>query len=187
MKKLYFVVIVVFFAVNTSLSQTIFKGLSYGMSKKEAKTEYSSNENAYVNVDLGNGFIWKLFPFGFKYDDKKLIFIVFQPKGSLLGISHDNTMTYLEVTKAFFESKGYNVFYQPDNWQYPLLFHSKYGLLMFNTDKTVMVQLFPATFKQSNGTTTYLPYLKVMNYDWFMKDYNNQLNVLTEKRENTGF
>ena len=185
MKKFTFL-LVFNLIVCLAFSQTIFKGLDYGMSPNEAKKEFKSNKSAYDSVDFGNGFVWRLFFQNFIYENNELVGVLFSPKGALFGVGHDATTSYLEFSRAFFEHKEYTVFFEPEYWQYPLNFNSTYGLLMCDKDKSIVVQLYPFT-SGATGTTTYFPYMKVLNYDWFMKQYNNHVEILEEKSENSGF
>lgn len=185
MKSILLIIISVMFAVDC-FSQTIFKGLNYNMSVSEAKKEFKTNKEQYDNVDFGNGFVWRIFPQNFIYKNGNLVGVLFQPKGALLGLSHTGTTSYLEFSRSFFEIKGYKVFFEPEYWQYPLNFNSKYGLLMQNEDKTIIVQLYPFKWFYS-GTTYYSAYMKVLNYAWFMNEYEKQNQILKDKSENSGF
>lgn len=172
--------------VSFAFSQTIFKGLNREMSKSDAKKEFKKNKSEYDNVDFGNGFVWRTFNQNFIFDNGGLVGVLFSPKGALMGLSHDGATSYLEFSKAFFENKGYTVFLEPEYWQYPINFRSKYGLLMYDTDRTIMVQLYP--YKgYASGKMYYTAYMKVLNYDWFMDEYEEQNEILEEKSENSGF
>ena len=183
MKQVYFIYILLF-SLN-GFSQPIYKGLLYGMTKSQAKKEFYSNKEDYTNIDLGNGFIWRMYHQNFIYDNG-LAGILCTPKRGALGVSHENTMGYLEFTSAFFIKKGYKIFHEPQNWQYPELFRSKYGLLLENPDRTVMVMLYP--FKQtSSNNIFYQPHLKVFNYDWFIDQYETGQKEVEEKQDKSGF
>lgn len=184
-KNIYISIMAIVFGLSAS-SQTIFKGLEYGMTADEAITEFKKNKDKYDAVDLGNGFVWRTFKRGFLYDSDGLVGVSFNAKGGALGIGHDATTQYLEYTRAAFESKSYVLFFEPDYWQYPLNFSSKYGLLMSSPDKSIMVQLYPVTQGTAYGNL-YLPILKVMNYDWFMAQWDKGHEVNAEKIENSGF
>lgn len=185
MKKL--LLISVFAVMSSSLfAQSIFKGLEYGMSKTEAKKEYKTNKAEYDNVDFGNGFRWRAFHQNFIIVNNDLVGILFTTKGTLLGLSHDGATSYLEYSRAFFEKKGYTVFLEPEYWQYPVNFRSKYGLLMHDEDKSIVVQLYPGS-GYANGTSVYFAYMKVLNYEWFMNEFQAQKEINEEKSENSGF
>lgn len=172
--------------ISLAFSQTVFKGLNYHMRPGEAKNEFKKNKLEYDNVDFGNGFVWRIYQQNFMYDEIGLVGVLFSPKGAALGLSHDGATSYLEFSRAFFENKGYTVFFEPDYWQYPINFKAKYGLLMHDAEKKIVVQLYP--YKGYSGTNWfYSAYMKVMNYDWFMNDFNNQTKILQEKSNNSGF
>lgn len=172
--------------VSLAFSQHIYKGLEYGMTAQEAKKEFRSNKAEYDAVDFGNGFVWRLFHQNFIYDNGGLVGVLFQPKGALMGLTHSGTTSYLEFSRAFFEEKGYQVFFEPEFWKYPLNFNSKYGLLMHDEDKKIVVQLYPYS-GYVNGATIYSAYMKVINYDWFMQQYESQQQLLELKANESGF
>ena len=177
---------VVFTICCAAYGQPIFKGLNYGMSEKEAKAEFKNNKDQYDNVDFGNGFVWRAYTQNFIFINDSLTGILMTPKGGALGISHDVTTQFLEFSRAFFEIKGYTVFFEPDYWQYPLNFHSKYGLLLANPEETVMVQLYPLSVKMGHNTS-FTACLKVMNYGWFKKVYEADHKILQQKSDQSGF
>ncbi|WP_159523781.1 hypothetical protein [Sunxiuqinia indica] len=186
MKHYLLLIFVTIFIPSSVFSQTIYKGFEYGMSKGEAKREFKKNKDDYTAVDLGNGFVWRTYPQNLLMSGDSLAVVWFTPKGTALGMSHDNVVSYLEFTRAFFELKDYQLFFEPEYWQYPVNFNAKYGLLLSNPDKTIMVQLYPSSAKVGHNTT-YFANLKVMNYDWFMSIYKENLNVLDEKSAESGF
>jgi hypothetical protein len=172
-------------ASSASGSNIIFKGLVYGMTPREAKNEFLTNKEDYTNVDLGNGFVWRSYKQNLIFLNDSLVGITFVPYHPL-ALTNDNAIAYLEFTKAFFERKGYKVFLEPDNWQYPLLFHSFFGLVMYNPERTIIVQMYPGTYK-INYSTGYTASLKVLSYDWFMKAYKAYNDNLKGKSDNSGF
>lgn len=185
MRKI-FPLFLLLFMCFLAAGQSIYRGLNFGMSQKEAKSEFKTNKDQYDAADFGNGFVWRAFTQNFIYANDSLMAVLMTPKGAALGLSHDGATSYLEFSKAFFENKGYQVFFEPEYWQYPLNFHSKYGLLLSNPDKTIMVQLYPSTSRGVN-TTHYTSCLKIMNYQWFMKTYTADQVILQEKSDNSGF
>lgn len=181
-----FLLIISMLLLENCFTQTIFKGLKYNMTESEAKKEFRANKDQYDNVDFGNGFVWRLYQQNFLYVDDKLVGVLFSPKGGGFGQSHNNVINYLEFSRSFFENKGYTVIFEPEAWQYPTLFNSKYGLLLQNEDKTIIVQLNPSTYTV-NYSTGYIAYMKVINYEFFMKAYEMGNQILKEKSENSGF
>ncbi|MFO7864376.1 MAG: hypothetical protein R6U85_10275 [Salinivirgaceae bacterium] len=175
-------IIVVFFLLYINANAQMFKGLEYGMSRREAKKEFRKNTSEYDNVDFGNGFVWRLYTQNFLYEDNNLVGVWFTPKGGALGLTHKGATSYLEFTRVFFEDKNYTVFFEPEYWQYPINFNSMYGLLMHDSEKNIIVHLYP----YQNGNT-YNAYMKVFNYEWFMNVFDDYLKGLEQKSENSGF
>ena len=170
----------------SGFSQTIYKGLDYGMSKDEAVDTFRADRDEYTTVDIGNGVKYRIYQQNFVYEDDKLVGVVFNPKGAAFGQSYDEAVIYLDYTRSFLEGLGYTVFSEPEYWNAPLNFKSKYGLLMVNPDKTAVAQLYPTSTKAYNHTT-FLVLLKLYNYDTFMKWHEKEVANLEEKAENSGF
>ena len=182
-----YLLVILFVGVYSAHSQTLFKGLEYGMTKSEAKSEFRKNKEDYNDIDVGNGFKYRLYHQNFEYwEEDKLTAITFSPKGGAMGISYDNAVGYLNYSKSFFEALGYTVFFEPNYWNAPLNFKSKYGLLMESQDKTKMVQLFP-TVTKAYGSNIYNVVLKLYEYDVYMKTWNQEHEVNQDKIENSGF
>lgn len=180
-------ILIVFFlfSCNILFSQSIYRGLNFGMSEKDAKSEFKNNKSFYDNVDLGNGFIWRSYHQNFFYSNDSLVGLLFQPK-AIFGVGHDGTVSYLEFTRAFFENKNYTVFIESEYWQYPENFKSSYGLVLINPDSTTVVHLYP--YKNSiTNPSSYFPVMKVLNYSFFMRDFHNRNKILDQKQSNTGF
>ena len=180
---LIFIAVTISFHLN---AQSIYLGLKTGMTQDEAKKEFKNNKESYTNIDLGNGFIWRLYQQNFIYDNGGLVGVLFSPKGSALGLSYQNTISYLEFTRKFFTSKDYQLFYEPEYWNAPYNFKSKYGLLMINPDSTTVIQLYP-WIQTLNNSTVFNAYLKLLNYNWFMKAYKQESEDVKQKQDNTGF
>jgi hypothetical protein len=156
------------------------------MSQGEAKSEFKKNKELYDSVDFGNGFVWRTYTQNFIFQNDSLVVVLMTPKGSALGLSNDGVASYLEFSRTFFQDKGYQVFFEPEYWQYPLNFRSKYGLLLYNPDKTIMVHLYPLTYKVGYNTS-FTACLKIMNYPWFLKTWEAGNKELQQKSENSGF
>jgi len=186
MMKKNILLFVFFIIAGAAYGQPIYRGLLYGMSENEAKKEFKTNKDLYDEVDFSNGFVWRTYTQNFIYQNDSLMAVLMTPKGAALGLSHDGSTQFLEFSRAFFENKGYEVFFEPEYWQYPLNFHSKYGLLMSNADKTIMVQLYPLVFRYGN-TTSFTSCLKIMNYKWFIREWEIDNKIQQQKSENSGF
>ena len=65
-------IIILFYSIQL-FSQPVFNGLLFGMTEKEAKSEFKANTDVYTNVDLGNGFVWRVTSQNFLYDNKKQV------------------------------------------------------------------------------------------------------------------
>ncbi|MFC6858260.1 hypothetical protein [Zunongwangia atlantica] len=183
MKKLICVSLLSIAFVALANGQAIFKGLEYGMSPESAKKEFRANKDDYKSVDLGNGFLYRIYQQNFQFKDEKLVKVLMTPKGAALGQNYDSAKSYLEYSRAFFEDLNYEVFFEPEYWNGPQNFGSKYGLLLMNPDKTTMVQMYPVKL-QGN---TFIVNLEIYNYDQFMEWYKAEDDRMTEKAENSGF
>lgn len=164
-------------------SQSIYKGLEFGMSKKEAAKEFKENKDTYINIDLGNNFLYRIYRQNFKYSSEGLVGVLLSPKGSALGQSYDHAVSYLEYTRSFFEDLGYEILSEPEYWNAPLSFNSKYGLLMVNPDETTIIQLYPVSY----GSSNYLVNLEIYNYPQFMEWYDAAQKIQEEKAMKSGF
>ena len=171
----------------TSLSaQSIFKGLETGMSQKEAKAEFRANRDDYINIEIGNGFAYRIYQQNFQYVNDGLVAMLLTPKGSALGQGYDEAASYLDFSDAFFQKLNYEEFFRPEYWNAPQSFSSKYGLLLSNPDKTIMVQMYPTKYK-SGRITSYLVKLHLYNYDQFMEWYDKEHEAQEEIAEKSGF
>ncbi len=111
---------------------------------------------------------------------------MFSAKGAAFGLGYENTVPYLEHTRSFLSQLGYEDFFIPDYWNAPANYNSKYGALIINPEKTVVAQFYPIKSEIYNSIN-YNVLLDLYNYDYFMKRYNNDLEVQEEKIENSGF
>ena len=166
-------------------SLKIYKGLYYGMTKSEAVSEFTNNKTEYVGVDLGNGFVWTTYKQNLLFYDGILVGITFVPEHPL-SLSCDNATLYLEYTKAFFENKDYTIILEPEDWQYPFLFHGVFGLVLSSPAGNVVVQLYPGTYVL-NHSTYCTASLKILNKSWFISQYNHYKTNLKEKADLSGF
>ena len=188
MNKLGLIVMLLFFTIN-SFSQSIFKGLEYGMSEKDAKKEFKKNKDDYINIDIGNGFSYRIYRQNFLYDNKKLVGILLSPKGYAFGQSYDTAKSFLTYTRAFFEDLGYETFIDNKWWNAPENFsksNSKWGLVLNNKDKSKIIHMYPIKYQQS-GSTKYLVKLTVWNYETWVGFYNEANKKQAEKSKKSGF
>tara|TARA_B110000259_G_scaffold184171_1_gene230690 strand:- start:46 stop:612 length:567 start_codon:yes stop_codon:yes gene_type:complete len=183
-KYITFTLILVF--TVDSYSQSIYKGLTYGMTKTEAKKEFKKNKDLYTTVDIGNGFLYRIYRQNFSYDNGKLVGVLLSPKGAMLGQSYDNAKSYLINTRSFFERLGYETFIDNEWWNAPLNYvksGSKWGLALNKQDKSTIVQIYT----QSLSSTTYLVNLKIWHYDTWMGYYDAETETQQTKADESGF
>ena len=57
---------------------------------------------------------------------------------------------------------------------------------MINPDSTTVIQLYP-WIQTLNNSTVFNAYLKLLNYNWFMKAYKQESEDVKQKQDNTGF
>ena len=172
------------FCIQTH-SQSIYKGLEYGMSKVDAKKEFKKNKSTYTTVDLGNNFLYRIYQQNFTYDNDKLVGVLMSPKGSALGMSYDACKNYLIHTRGFFERLGYETFIDNEWWNAPLNYSksgSKWGLVLNKKDKTTIIQMY-----QIKVAENYYVNLKVWHYDTWMGYYNAENERQESKADDSGF
>ena len=185
MKKIILIFGMLSFTFINVIAQSIYLGLENGMSKSQANKEFKENKEKYTDGDIGNGFAWRLYKQNFIYNNSGLVEVLFSPVGGGLGMSYDNTINYLNYTRKFFDTKGYKTIYEPEYWNAPENFVEKsykYGLLMGNKEKTIIVQLYPKKIQN-----LYNAYFKVLNYEWFNKIFEKDKIEIKEAQDKTGF
>jgi len=175
------------FIISISVNgQTIFKGLEYGMSKSEAKKEFKKNKEAYTNVDIGGGFIYRIYQQNFIYDNKKLVGIKFNPKGSALGQGYQECINWLTKTRNFFEQLGFETYIDNQWWNAPLNYiesNSTWGLVLNKKDKTTIMQMFPQEIQKNSYTVN----LRLWHHDTFIGYVESNTEKQKEKSNNSGF
>ncbi len=99
---------------NPVCAQSIFKGLKYGMTKKEVKAEWKVNRKEYYDgFDLGNRFSYKTVKGNLRYKDNSLYAVMFDQAGKYTA---DTAFDYLKATRAYYEGLGYDLLHEPDYW-----------------------------------------------------------------------
>lgn len=184
MKKV--VCIAALFIATATFAQPIFKGLESGMTKKEAQQEFRENKDDYTSIDVGNGFEYRIYQQNFQYQDNELVGILLTPKGSAMGQNYNEAVSFLEYSKSFFDSLNYSEFFVPEFWNAPVNFGAKYGLLMHNPEKTVMLQLYPTSYMVGN-TRSYLVKLHLYKYDQFLEWYETEKAKQEDLADKSGF
>ncbi len=181
--------LLIFVGFYLNAQSSIYKGLLYGMNSKEAKSEFKLNKNDYKGIEIGNNFTYNIYSQNFTYDHDKLVSILLTPTGSTFGQSYDDAVNYLTYTKTFLGDLGYEVFIEPEWWSSPQTFNStnsKYGLVAFNKDKTIIIQLYSMSYILY-GTTKYLVKLHIYKYDWWMNAYNKENDKQSTIKNKSGF
>jgi len=188
MKKVKLVILLTIFLSNLSFSQEmkpLYKGLLYNMPIENAKKELKKNIQDYNNISFGNGIVWEISEPYLIESNGKLSGLGLLPKNKILGLKHENAKVYLQNSRKFFESKGYIVLKEPDNWDIPVLFsqNNLFGLLLHNPDKSIMIDLRSIKSVDSN----YIVILTIMNYDIYIKGLDAMKNQVKKEQDNTGF
>ncbi|MBI9038094.1 MAG: hypothetical protein JEY97_08175 [Bacteroidales bacterium] len=187
--RLYIVLIFSSILISNCFAQSIYKGLEYGMSKSEANKEFKKNKEAYTTVDLGNGFLYRIYKQNFEYDNNRLVGILLTPKGAAFGQTYESSKNYLIHTRGFFEKLGYETFLENEWWNAPVNYvksGSKWGLILNKKDKSTIVQMYPISYELS-GSTVYLVKLMIWNYDTWIGYYNKEKEVQNKKAKDSGF
>mgnify|MGYP005993348777 CR=1 FL=1 len=170
-------------------SQSIYKGLKYGMTQAEAKKEFKKNKKDYTTVDLGNNLLYRIYRQNFVFINNKLVAVPLTPKGFAFGMQYDDAKNYLTATRSFFEKLGYEAFIDNKWWDAPLNFansNSKWGLILNKKDKSTIVQMYPVKYNVSSSTS-FIVHLKVWHYDTWMNSYNNSKKQQKKITEKSGF
>ena len=186
MKKLFVLLLIPFFSFGQSKS--IFKGLEYGMTKSEAKKEFKKNKKDYTTVDIGNGFLYRIYKQNFLYDNGGLVGITLNPKGYALGMGYDVTVNYLTHTRGFFESLDYETFIDNKWYNAPLNYlksSSKWGLVLKSKEKNTIIQMFPMSM--GSASSSYLVKLIIWDYNTWMGYYNAEMKRQNDKAKDSGF
>ena len=187
--KIYIVLLLIFFIISNGYTQSIYKGLEYGMSKSEASKEFKKNKESYTTVDIGNNFLYRIYKQNFVFDNNKLVALLLTPKGSAFGQSYDSARNYLIHTRKFFEKLNYETFLDNEWWDSPLNYidsESKWGLILNKKDKSTIVQMYPISYELS-GKKSFLVKLMIWNYDTWMGYYKKDREIQKEKANNSGF
>ena len=192
MKELKTLIITLIFLQinNISFSQEntpLYKGLLYKMAINDAKKEFKKDKEEYTNISFGDGVSWRMYTQNFHSFDNKLTALILTPKGYPFGMDHELAEVNLIKSKEFFISKGYSVFGEPKNWDIPVLFspHNKSGLLLFDPNKTIFVELRSVLLSELD--LTYVVNLVINNYDNYLNYLESQEQIKKSEQDNTGF
>jgi hypothetical protein len=182
MKNLFTLILLILSTSVSAQNVKLYKDLSEGLLKKEAKKIIKSNKGDYNEINIGNGFQWTLKTTGLLYGPYKGLRVIWLwPKGSLMsGSGYDRTVSYLNATKSFFESRDWTVLLKNDYWNAPQNFTSKgylYGLVMLSPDEKRVIHLYPEKVMPlgctENSCMTEQAYMKLMSKSWWDKLMND--------------
>lgn len=165
----------------------LYKGLIYKMPINDAKKEFRKNKDEYKTISLGNGVDWKMYAMNFAVNQNNELVGLNLNSGSMFGDSPETTDLFIRQTRNFFEELGYTVVYEPEYWDTAVLFseQNKYGLLLHNPEKTIMVSLRPVPHPTER--LNYVPVMGISNFQAFV-DYMEADDAAVKKaREKTGF
>lgn len=175
------------FNTNNQQKNVFFKGLYYGMTKKEARKEFRKNKKEYTNIDIGNGWVYATDVYNLIVSQSKGLrgAQFFIKNSKTIGLGYKNASNALIMTRNFFEEIGYTVFLENRYWKYPINFSAPYGLVLVDKDRTKIAHIFPAPVP--NEPYRYSAGLIMYEYDSFMAEYNYRNKVIENKQENAGF
>ena len=141
-------------------------GLYSGMSKTEAKSEFKSNKDTYINVELG-AFKYRIYQQNFKFDKNGLIMVAMQPKGTGLGTSISRGKSIFNDLLKFLTANGYqqegmntnsgNYFQFDVNGEYELV----------NEDKTKYIKIVNMPYMSEGQMAMFvwiIPYVDGLDY-----------------------
>ncbi|SDT15685.1 hypothetical protein SAMN05192545_2897 [Maribacter dokdonensis] len=188
MRILLSIVLLFFISFGFAQSGTpLYKGLMYKMKISDAKKEYRKNKEDYKVISLGNGVDWYMYPLNFSANaDNQLVGLTLN-SGSLYGNEPETVAAYLSQSFEFFIDKNYTIVHEPDYWDNPLLFDAtnKYGLLMHDPDKTIMVSM--RAVRHNTEVYNFVPVLAISNYEAFINYMSSESEKVNQIRGKTGF
>ena len=176
------------FSSQLSQAQSIFKGLTYGMSREEAKAEYKANKSDYKGVKIDPYLSYNMFVknMGFN-ENEQLSMVFFSPWYNGGPIPTDKATHCLNTTMEFFASLGYEIFYEGENWNYPEIYNGDLGLVMKNSDGTTMILMYPDPYKKPDGEIQQSIRLEVWNHTEFMRIWDLQQAQKEKLKQESGF
>jgi hypothetical protein len=167
-RNLFFTILILYSAVGFSQVKA-YKGLYFGMTKSEAKSEFQKNKEEYTTAQIG-GFLYRLYTQNNKYDNQGRLFqIGFVAKGSgMTGVLEFEAMDRLRDFVRFAKENNYTTdgvtigsseFEFNRNGEY--LFISpekdKFMKLVFlpNGEKWTFLTLWVGSYSEDNKMKTY--------------------------------
>lgn len=157
------------------------------MPLSEAKKEFKKNKEEYKTISFGNNVNWKMYPMNFAVNQFNELVGINLNSGSMFGDSPEDTDLFIRQSRNFFEEKGYTVVHEPEYWHSAVLFseNNKYGLLLHNPEKTIMVSLRP--LPHPTESLRYVPVMGISNYQAFVDYMDADDANVKAAREKTGF
>ena len=107
MRKLLVLLVSVLFCLSVN-SQTLYKGLEVGMTKKETKSEFKQNKKTYTEALFGS-YLYRAYHQNFGYKNGGLNYINFTAKGYALGMTVGLSKTYFSDMVRLLKNTGYSV------------------------------------------------------------------------------
>ena len=105
MKHLILFIAIILFSFN-SVAQG-YKGLKFGMTKKEVKQEFKINRADYVSVVMG-GYMFRTYKQSYLYNEaNELSYIHFTIKGAMTGVNEGLSRNIYKAVVKMFLSLGY--------------------------------------------------------------------------------
>lgn len=172
-----------------SFDNYFYKGFAVGMNKDQVREEFVNNKDQYKAIDLGNGFIYRIYTQNCVYDRDSLIGIRFSVKGGALGLPYQTLVNFLSYTGSFFESKDYDVFYKSKWWNTPQNYASngmKWGYVLVDKRKSKVIQLYPVVTTVSNEKHYSVGFF-IWDYISWMEMWNKSHEINESKSKASGF
>ncbi len=168
--RITYILLYLFFSLfifQNTRAQSIFKGLSYGMTQTRANEEFKKYKEKYTNLDIGDDYVFRTYKQDFIFDNNKLVGVVFTPRGSAFGQSYKSSKNFLTQARDYLERLGYERLIEETYWNDPVEFiktGGEKGLIM-HLNKTVIAQLLP-TQNDTNYNTAFIIKLIFWNYNY---------------------
>jgi hypothetical protein len=172
-----------------SFDNYFYKGFAVGMNKDQVREEFVNNKDKYKSIDLGNGFIYRIYTQNCVYDKDSLIGIRLSVKGSAMGLSYQTVVNCLNYTGSFFVSKNYDVFYKSKWWNAPQSYANngmKWGYVLVDNSKSKVIQLYPGV-TTVNKHKNYSVQFIIWDYKSWMKLWNKSHEINETKSKASGF
>jgi hypothetical protein len=143
-------------------AQNLFKSFTFQMPLDSAKEILAEEAKELKNLSFGSGTLYAVRKKSLVGKNGKLVSLNL---GSKKNLNLNQAEAYLKKSRAYFESKNYNVVYAQENWSKPTLVKKNLpGIRFVDPDKTVVVEVDP----RGQGSV-YNVFITFYNYEWFLK------------------